>query len=141
MRRTVEGLRAPSHSLPSYPEGRVLASVHRVIYIHGAKPYFAVTFKVIEPRSYAGRQVTSRLYCTNRALWKLQWFLRDFKYDSELLSAEQIDDKALIGLKLRLPQSLSQISLRTSRMTGALKPACASAAAMAWMRGVVAPFR
>ena len=99
MRRTVEGLRAPSHSLPSYPEGRVLATVHRVVYIHGAKPYFAITFKVIEPREYAGRDVTSRLYCTNRALWKLQWFLRDFNYDAELLSAEQIDDKALIGLK------------------------------------------
>ena len=34
---------------------------------------------------------------------------------------------ALIGLKLRLPHSLTQISARMSRATGALKPAVISA--------------
>ena len=46
---------------------------------------------------------------------------------------------ALIGLKLRLPHSLSQISLRMSPMTGALNPALTRLALMACTRGVVEP--
>ena len=44
-------------------------------------------------------QVTdSRDACTPRAIWKLNWFLRDFGYDTELLSRGEINDSALIGL-------------------------------------------
>jgi hypothetical protein len=32
-------------------------------------------------------------------LWKLGWFLRDFLYDPELLAHEQVDEKALPGLR------------------------------------------
>ena len=32
-------------------------------------------------------------------MWKLGWFLRDFLYDPELLAHEQIDEKALPGLR------------------------------------------
>ena len=46
---------------------------------------------------------------------------------------------ALIGLKLKLPHSLSQISPRMSEMTGALKPARVNAAEMAWTRRDVEP--
>ena len=46
---------------------------------------------------------------------------------------------ALIGLKLRLPQSLSQISLRMSPITGALNPARVNAAEIAWTRADVDP--
>ena len=46
---------------------------------------------------------------------------------------------ALTGLKLRLPQSLSQISLRMFFETGALKPALVKLAETASMRGVVEP--
>jgi len=46
---------------------------------------------------------------------------------------------ALIGLKLRLPHSLSQISPRRSLMIGALNPALVRLAEMAWIRGVVEP--
>jgi hypothetical protein len=31
-------------------------------------------------------------------MWKLNWFLRDFGYDTELLDKDEIDDKVLIGL-------------------------------------------
>jgi 5S rRNA maturation endonuclease (ribonuclease M5) len=31
-------------------------------------------------------------------MWKLNWFLRDFGYDAELLGKNEIDDKALIDL-------------------------------------------
>ena len=34
-----------------------------------------------------------------RALWKLNWFLRDFGYDTELLGRDEIDEKSLIGLR------------------------------------------
>jgi hypothetical protein len=32
-------------------------------------------------------------------MWKLGWFLRDFLYDPELLAHEQVDEKALTGLR------------------------------------------
>jgi hypothetical protein len=32
-------------------------------------------------------------------LWKLNWFLRDFGYDAELLGRDEIDEKSLIGLR------------------------------------------
>jgi hypothetical protein len=52
--------------------------------------------------------LTGRLYCTPKALWKLNWFLRDFGYDTELLGRDEIDDKAVVGL---------QGAVRTSRIT------------------------
>ena len=36
---------------------------------------------------------------SERALWKLNWFLRDFGYDSDLLSRDQVDEKALLNLR------------------------------------------
>ncbi len=31
-------------------------------------------------------------------MWKLNWFLRGFGYDTELLARDEIDEKSLIGL-------------------------------------------
>ncbi len=42
--------------------------------------------------------MTGRIYCTPKALWKLNWFLRDFGYDTESLGRDEIDDKGLLGL-------------------------------------------
>ena len=53
---------------------------------------------VLEPEPLAGRSLSGRLYCTERALWKLNWFLRDFGYDPDLLNRDQVDDKALLKL-------------------------------------------
>ena len=33
------------------------------------------------------------------ALWKLNWFLRDFGYDTELLGRDEVDETQLVGLK------------------------------------------
>jgi len=52
----------------------------------------------LEPKPLAGNRFTGRLYCTPKALWKLNWFLRDFGYDPELLGRDEIDDKNLVGL-------------------------------------------
>ena len=43
--------------------------------------------------------IAGRVYCTPRALWKLNWLLRDFAYDAELLSRGEINDQALLGLQ------------------------------------------
>jgi hypothetical protein len=66
---------------------------------HAAKPCRAATFLILEPAPYAGRHVRTRLYCHERALWKLRWFLSDFGYDADLLSAEELDDRRVVGLE------------------------------------------
>ena len=46
-----------------------------------------------------GQSFSGRLYCTPRAMWKFDWFLRDFRYDTDLLGRDEVDEKALIGLR------------------------------------------
>ena len=53
---------------------------------------------MLEPEAWAGSSLTGRLYCTEKALWKLSWFLRDFGYDAELLGRDELDEKALVKL-------------------------------------------
>jgi hypothetical protein len=43
--------------------------------------------------------LSSRIYCNPKALWKLNWFLRDFGYDSELLGRDDVDERQLVGLQ------------------------------------------
>ena len=62
------------------------------------KPFLTVRFGILEPEAYRDRTFSGRIYCSERALWRLGWFLRDFSYDAELLLREQIDEKALIHL-------------------------------------------
>jgi len=101
MRRYFESLRPADRSaITSVPDGLFFVQVHRVRYRwHAQKPYYSVVFAVLEPKHLAGCLITGRLYCTTRTMWKLSWFLRDFGYDTELLAKDEIDDKALVGLK------------------------------------------
>jgi len=66
---------------------------------HPAKPFYILRFSVLEPHDLAGRVISGRVYCTAKTLWKLGWFLRDFLYDPELLGREEVDEKALSGLR------------------------------------------
>ena len=66
---------------------------------HAAKPCRTATFLILEPAPYAGRYVRTRLYCHERALWKLRWFLSDFGYDPGLMAAEELDDRRVVGLE------------------------------------------
>jgi hypothetical protein len=66
---------------------------------HVQKPFYILRLSVLEPKELEGRQISGRLYCTSKALWKLGWFLRDFLYDPELFGREEIDEKALFGLR------------------------------------------
>jgi hypothetical protein len=100
MKRYISGLNQANGSSEGVPEGLLLVQVERAQYCwHAHKPYYLLRFVVMEPKPFAGNIVTGRLYCIPKALWKLNWFLRDFGYDTELIVREEIDDKALVGLR------------------------------------------
>lgn len=101
MTRRIPGLgQAAPTSSPCPLEGVFLARVDRAFYRwHPRKPFFVIRFSVLEPRPNAGQPFTGRLYSTQRALWKLHWFLRDFGYDTDLLGRDEVDEKSLVGLR------------------------------------------
>ena len=101
MKRRIAGLRETTVSAGNdVPDGVYLVRVDRAQYRwHQQKPFYLLRLSVLEPHELAGRAVSGRLYCTARAMWKLGWFLRDFLYDPELLSQEEVDEKALSGLR------------------------------------------
>ena len=100
MMRRIPGLcsAAPRHG--DSLEGIFLVRVDRVFYRwHPLRPFFVFRLAILEPTQHQGRLLSGRLYCTPKALWKLSWFLRDFRYDTDLLGREEIDDRAVIGLR------------------------------------------
>jgi hypothetical protein len=101
MKRQVIGLAEVSRdSRPEIPDGIFLVRVAGAQYRwHAQKPCYVLRLSILEPSAWAGHSIVGRLYCTQKAMWKLGWFLRDFLYDPELLAHEQIDDKALLGLR------------------------------------------
>ena len=123
MRRHVAGLSSISDSTLQIPSGRFLVAVQRVLFINGQKPYFSFAFKILEPEACAGRQIQTRLYCTERALWKLSWFLRDFGYDNELMQQELVDQKAVIGLQGIVQVSRVSVNGRAFTNVDAFAPA------------------
>jgi len=87
-------------AIDAVPGGLFLTRVEGAQYrFHAQKPYYSVVFSVVEPKLLAGYRFSGRLYCTPKALWKLNWFLRDFGYDTELLRSGEINDRAIIGLQ------------------------------------------
>jgi hypothetical protein len=66
---------------------------------HPQKPFYALRLSILEPREWEGNNISGRLYCTSKALWRLGWFLRDFAYDPELLGRDEADEKAMAGLR------------------------------------------
>ena len=79
MKRRFLGLHEADQSVAdSISDGLFLVRVDRAQYRRqGQKPYYLLRFAVIEPKPVSGRLITSRVYCTPKALWKLSWFLRD----------------------------------------------------------------
>ena len=100
MKRYVSGLSQASASVAAgVTDGLFLVRIERIQYRwHRQRPFYAVQFSVVEPTSWASNRFTARLSCSAKNLWKLNWFLRDFDYDPELLDRNEIDDKSLIGL-------------------------------------------
>ena len=101
MKRQIAGLRAADRSATDQiPDGVYLVRVQRAKFQRQAqKPYYTLTLAILEPGRFAGQVLSSRLYCSPKALWKLNWFLRDFGYDTELLGRDEVDETQLVGLK------------------------------------------
>jgi hypothetical protein len=101
MRRQITGLHAADRcATDQVPDGVFLVRVQRAQFRRQAqKPYYTLTLAILEPSRFAGRLLSSRLYCSPKALWKLNWFLRDFGYDTELLGRDEVDETQLVGLK------------------------------------------
>ena len=101
MKRQIAGLHSADRSAADQaPDGVFLVRVQRVQFRRYApKPYYIVALSVIEPGRFADNVLSSRIYCNPKALWKLNWFLRDFGYDSELLGRDEVDERRLVGLQ------------------------------------------
>jgi len=124
MRRHIQGL----HSLQQDPEGDLngffLVRVDNAAYRwHREKPFLDLQFVILEPQSHDSRRFSARLYCTVRALWKLNWFLTDFGYDTELLNREQVDEKALLKLRGVVRTSHTALNGRSYQNLDAFAPA------------------
>jgi hypothetical protein len=99
MKRQIPGLHREDKNPDDALEGLFLVRVDRANYVWDRqKPFFSLRFVILEPKPLASRSITGRLYCTPKALWRLNWFLRDFAYDTDLLGRDEVDEKALLGL-------------------------------------------
>ena len=100
MKRRIPGLHCPTGNGDDFLEGVFLVRLDRAFYRwHPRRPFYVLRFVILEPEQRHGQLFSGRLYCSPRALWKLDWFLRDFGYDTDLLGRDEIDEKALIGLR------------------------------------------
>jgi len=80
--------------------GIFLVRVDRAFYRwHPTRPFYLLRFSVLEPKEHEGHPLTGRIYCTPKAPWRLNWFLRDFNYNTDLLGRDELDEKALNGLQ------------------------------------------
>jgi len=99
MKRQIPGLHTESNA-DDFLEGLFLVRVNHVNYKwHPQKPCYVIRFVVLEPEEFRSRHISGRLYCTPKALWRLNWFLRDFGYDTDLLGRDEVDERTLVGLK------------------------------------------
>jgi hypothetical protein len=99
MKRHFPGLHLESKNGNDVLEGVFLVRVVQASYRwHREKPFFTLRFSILEPKEHANRSLSGRLYCTPKALWKLNWLLRDFGYDRDLFARDEVDEKSLLGL-------------------------------------------
>ena len=101
MRRHIPGLHSRQQTIESNLDGLFLVRVDKASYhLHPQKPFLALLNLPFWNQLFGHHNpFHGRLYCTRKALWKLDWFLRDFGYDAELLDRDQVDEKALLGLR------------------------------------------
>ena len=126
MRRHIPGLHSGQQDPETNVDGLFLVRVERAAYRwHRQKPFLELRFIVLEPKAIASRSFSGRLYCTDRALWKLNWFLRDFGYDIELLSRDQVDEKSLVNLRGVVRTSHAMLNGRSYQNLDAFAPTAA----------------
>jgi hypothetical protein len=123
MKRHIPGLHS-KHDVEGNLDGLFLVRVERAFYRwHSPKPFLELGFVVLEPKSLGSRSFSGRLYCTERALWKFNWFLTDFGYDTELLQRDQVDEKALLNLRGIIRTSRAIVNGRSYQNLDAFAPA------------------
>jgi hypothetical protein len=124
MKRHFPGLHLESKNGNDVLEGVFLVRVAQASYRwHREKPFFALQFSILEPKELVGQTLSGRLYCTPKALWKLNWFLRDFGYEHDLLLRDEVDEKALLGLRGVLQTSRTTLNGRSFLNLEAFAPA------------------
>jgi hypothetical protein len=124
MKRHIPGLHQQAPNSDDNLEGLFLVRVERAFYRwHAQKPFFALRLAVLEPKEFTGKTISGRLYCTPKALWKLSWFLRDFGYDTDLLGRDEVDEKALLGLRGVVRVSHTTLNGRSFLNLGGFAPA------------------
>ena len=124
MRRHIPGLHSGHQDLVSNLDGIFLVRVESASYRwHSHKPFLALRFRILEPNSFEAISFSGRLYSTERALWKLNWFLRDFGYDTELFSRDQIDEKALLNLRGVVRTTFTNLNGRSYQNLDSFAPA------------------
>lgn len=124
MRRHIPGLHLRAQDVEKRLEGLFLVQVEWASYRwHPQKPFVTLRFVILEPKAFAAHSFTGRLYCTEKALWKLNWFLRDFGYDIELLGRDQVDEKALRNLRGVVRTSCTTLNGRSFVNLDAFAPA------------------
>jgi hypothetical protein len=124
MKRHIPGLHTESKNAEDFLEGLFLVRVDRVNYRwHPQKPCFLIRFAILEPEELRSRCISGRLYCTPKALWRLNWFLRDFGYDTDLLGRDEVDEKALVGLKGVIRTSRKTLAGRSFQNLDGFTPA------------------
>jgi len=124
MKRYIPGLHSLRQDRDHLLEGLFLVRVDGASYRwHPQKSFLSLRFVVLEPEFFAGRTIVGRLYCTERALWKLNWFLQDFGYDRDLLGRDEVEEKALLNLRGVLRTSHVTLNGRSFQNLEAFAPA------------------
>jgi len=110
MTRHIPGLpRNSARIAMAFFEGFVLGSRRSSLYRwHARKPFLACALSSWSPKPLRV-DLSRRLYCTDRALWKLKLVPSRLWHDPELLSRDQVDEKAV--------RNLSWSFVRTSHVT------------------------
>jgi len=100
MRRHIPGLHSWQPDDTNLLRGLFLVRIDRAFFQwQQRKPYLELRFTILEPQALEQKSFVARLCCTEKALWKLTRFLKDFGYDAELLSRDELNVKALLGLR------------------------------------------
>src|ERR1700756_4799897 len=101
MKRQVPGLAETARdSRPEIPDGFFLVRVDGAQFRwHASKPFYVLRLSIIKPGALARQPIVGRLYCTQKSMGKVGCFLRDFLEYPELPAHEQVDEKALPGLR------------------------------------------
>ena len=124
MRRHIPGLHSDQQDPENDLNGLFLVQIRGAAYRwHRQKSYLEIRFIILEPESSGSRTFSGRLYSTDRALWKLNWFLRDFGYDTDLLSRDQVDEKSLLNLRGVVRTSHTTLNGRSYQNLDAFAPA------------------